>query len=95
METLCRSIAAPTMANMVEQGDTPVLPPARLEALGYRIAAYPLTLLSAAARAMRDALSDLAAGRAARGVLDFAELRAIVGFDAYDRERARYGGAPD
>jgi 2-methylisocitrate lyase-like PEP mutase family enzyme len=82
METLCRSIAAPTMANMVEQGDTPVLPPARLEALGYRIAAYPLTLLSAAARS-------------ARGVLDFAELRAIVGFDAYDRERARYGGAPD
>ncbi|MGH0036835.1 MAG: isocitrate lyase/PEP mutase family protein [Myxococcota bacterium] len=90
MEKLCREIPKPAMANMVEQGDTPVLPPERLEALGYRIAAYPLTLLSAAARAMREALADLAAGREVGGLLDFAELREIVGFDAYDRERLRY-----
>jgi hypothetical protein len=58
--------------------------------LGYAIAAYPLTLLSSAVRAMNAALADLAAGIPARGVLDFAELREIVGFPEYDREQRRY-----
>jgi len=49
-----------------------------------------LTLLSSAMRAMNHALEELAAGRAAPGVLDFAELREIVGFSEYDREQARY-----
>jgi len=31
--------------------------------MGYRIAAYPLTLLNVAVRAMQDALADLRAGR--------------------------------
>jgi 2-methylisocitrate lyase-like PEP mutase family enzyme len=90
MERVCASIRAPQLANMVEGGDTPVLPPARLEALGYRIAAYPLTLLSAAARAMNDALAALAKGAAPQRLLEFAELRELVGFDAYDAELARY-----
>jgi 2-methylisocitrate lyase-like PEP mutase family enzyme len=78
------------MANMVEQGETPFLAPERLESLGYTIAAYPLTLLSSAMRAMNHALEELAAGRAGAGVLDFSELREIVGFSEYDREQARY-----
>ncbi len=90
MERLCREIPGPKMANMVEQGDTPVLAPARLEALGYAIAAYPLTLLSSAVRAMDEALADLAAGNPARGVIDFEALRETVGFTEYDREQARY-----
>jgi len=90
METLCRALDRPAMANMVEGGDTPVLPPARLEALGYRIAAYPLTLLSTAARAMQAALAQLAAGETPDCLLDFASLRELVGFDAYDAEQARY-----
>ena len=48
MERVCAASALPQMANLVEGGDTPLLAPAALEALGYRIAAYPLTLLSAA-----------------------------------------------
>jgi len=95
MERLCREIPVPTMANMVEQGDTPILSPARLEALGYAIAAYPLTLLSASVRAMQEALSELSGGRHPQQLLDFAELRAVVGFDAYDAERLRYAPASD
>ena len=78
------------MANLVEGGDTPLLPPEELEALGFKIAAYPLTLLSAAARAMRDALGALAGGGEPPARLDFAELRELVGFDAYDAESGRY-----
>jgi 2-methylisocitrate lyase-like PEP mutase family enzyme len=90
MEALCQGIEGPKMANLVEQGDTPVLAPAKLEALGYQIAAYPLTLLSAAVRAMNDALAALRDGRTPDGLLDFSELREIVGFDAYDEEQKRY-----
>jgi 2-methylisocitrate lyase-like PEP mutase family enzyme len=90
MERICRSARAPQMANMVEGGDTPILPPGELEAIGYRIAAYPLTLLSASARAAQQALAALARGETPAGLLAFSELRELVGFDAYDAEQARY-----
>ena len=91
MQRICEAIQVPQLANMVEGGETPVLPPARLAALGYRIAAYPLTLLSAATRAMQDALASLARGETPARLLEFAELRALVGFDVYDAELERYG----
>lgn len=87
---VAREIPAPVMANLVEDGDTPWLPPARLEALGFRIAAYPLTLLHAAVHAMQAALEDLRAGRPLERRLPFSALREILGFDAYDAEAARY-----
>ena len=90
MQTFCRDLPGPKMANLVEGGDTPILPPARLEAIGYRIAAYPLTLLSSAIHAMQESLAALAEGRQPAGLLDFEVLREIVGFPAYDAESARY-----
>ena len=90
MVEFCETIPGPKMANLVEGGDTPLLPPARLEEIGYRIAAYPLTLLSAAAAAMLDALRALGNGEQPDRVLDFERLREIVGFDDYDAEAERY-----
>lgn len=90
MARLCREIPGPKMANMVEGGDTPVLPPARLAELGYAIAAHPLTLLSAATRAINEALAALRDGEPAPGLLPFETLREIVGFTDYDAEQARY-----
>jgi len=91
MQRICQEIPAPQLANLVEGGDTPVLPPARLAELGFRIAAHPLTLLSSAVRAMQDALAALARGEQAPRLLGFEELRELVGFDAYDAALARYG----
>jgi 2-methylisocitrate lyase-like PEP mutase family enzyme len=91
MARVCAEVPAPQMANMVEQGETPNLPPARLEELGYRLAAYPLTLLSAAIKAMEEALAEMAAGRHPRALLkDFADLREVVGFENYYAAEARY-----
>ncbi len=87
----------PLLANLVEGGDTPLLGHAKLEALGFKIAAYPLTLLSTAARAMQEALSVMAKGghpdEATR--LSFADLRDLVGFPAYEAEAARYAIDPE
>jgi 2-methylisocitrate lyase-like PEP mutase family enzyme len=90
MERLCREIPGPKMANLVEDGDTPLLPPARLEALGYKIAAYPLTLLMVAAHAMRRALAEMKRGNHPQERLRFSELQELVGFPAYDEALGRY-----
>jgi 2-methylisocitrate lyase-like PEP mutase family enzyme len=87
---VAREIPAPVMANLVEDGDTPALPPARLEALGFKIAAYPLTLLHASVHAMQEALEGLRAGRPLERRQSFAALRDLLGFDAYDAEARRY-----
>ena len=92
MERLCRAIPGPKMANMVEQGDTPILAPEKLESLGYALAAYPLTLLSAAVKAMEDALTALGEGRTPDGILSFEDLRERVGFPDYELTLDRYRG---
>ena len=90
MATVGKRVKKPLLANMLEEGTTPWLPPERLEALGFKIAAYPLTLLSAATVAMETALGDIKAGRKPEALKSFKDLRAIVGFDDYDAEAARY-----
>ena len=83
-------IDRPAMANMVRGGQTPVLPPQELEALGFKLAAYPLTLVSAAVQAMRSALDALADEREAQvAQADFEALKDLVGFpNYYEREQA-------
>jgi 2-methylisocitrate lyase-like PEP mutase family enzyme len=92
MREFCAGVGKPAMANMVEGGDTPLLPPRRLEELGFRIAAYPLTLMNASLAAMQQALAALKAGGTPGGLLDFAEIRDIVGFPAYYDAERKYAG---
>jgi 2-methylisocitrate lyase-like PEP mutase family enzyme len=92
---VAREIPAPAMANLVEDGDTPALAPDRLETLGFKIAAHPLTLLHASVHAMQEALTGLRAGRPLERRLSFAALRDLLGFDAYDAEARRYAAEDD
>jgi 2-methylisocitrate lyase-like PEP mutase family enzyme len=71
---------------------TPVLPPARLAELGYKIAAYPLTLLSASTCAMKKALHALKAGESFDAIMDFKELQSVIGFPEYDETLKRLDG---
>ena len=84
IERFCAEVRGWRMANMLEGGITPLLPPQELAAVGIHLAAYPLTLLSCAAAAMQQALLDLAAGRTPERMLSFPALKDLVGFDAYD-----------
>lgn len=90
MADACRATSVASLANMLEDGVTPLLPPARLAELGYKIAAYPLTLLNASIVAMRRALAAIEQGGTPVDLMSFAELRAIVGFDRYYDEERRY-----
>ena len=60
LATVGRSIAVPLLANMVEGGRTPILPLARLQQLGFRVAIYPNALTRLIARAGLDMLASLA-----------------------------------
>jgi len=93
MQRFCDEVEGYKLSNMLEQGDTPILAPDRLEAMGFKIAAYPLTLLSASIKAMEEALTRLKRGNPAEVqhlLKDFAQVREIVGFDDYYKEEERY-----
>lgn len=89
MRRYCAEVPGPKMANLIEFGKTPVLPPAQLAAIGYQIAVYPLTLLNVSIKAMRTALMQIQQGKSPE-VLDFAALTAAVGFPEYYSGEARY-----
>jgi 2-methylisocitrate lyase-like PEP mutase family enzyme len=90
MRRYCSEVDGPKMANLIEGGKTPILGLSQLEAIGYKIAVFPLTLLNVSIHAMRDALRSLKAGERPSVVMDFEQLKQAVGFPAYDAEEARY-----
>lgn len=92
MSMLCRQVKGGwKMANMLEGGGkTPILPPQELQDIGFKLCAYPLTLLGVSVRAMQGALVDLKNGAMPRDMPSFSELQGIVGFPEYFQEEARY-----
>jgi 2-methylisocitrate lyase-like PEP mutase family enzyme len=92
MRAFCSAISKPCMANMVIGGKTPELPPAQLQALGYKIAAYPLVLVSAAIAAMQQALKALApnSNTPQPPTITFPELQRVVGFPEYWAAEEKY-----
>ncbi len=90
MRIFCDEIEGYTMANMLEHGQTPQFTPAELAQMGFKIAAYPLTLLNVALSAMQQALTDLKQGKPPQVPLSFAEIQKIVGFAEYYELEKRY-----
>ena len=91
MEEYCRRVPGPKLANMLEMGATPILPPKVLKEMGYTVAAYPLTLLSASIKAMQTSLDRIREGLPTDDlILSFDETKDAVGFSQYAKEEQRY-----
>lgn len=90
MQRYCSEVSGAKMANLIENGKTPILPYAQLEAMGYDIAVYPLSLLSASIKAMQETLGSIKTGDEAQNVLHFEELQAAVGFPEYYAGEEKY-----
>jgi len=70
---------------------TPVLSPQELKQMGYTMAAYPLTLLSASIKAMTESLERIHQGRATDDLIStFQDTKDVVGFTNYASEEQRY-----
>lgn len=85
MEAFNCRVTKPTMANMIHGGRTPVLSAPELQAMGFRIAAYPLALIGSAVAAMEQALASLKSGVMPEAQVGFPHLLDVVGFDAYNQ----------
>ncbi len=82
----------PLVANMVEQGKTPIRSAAELAAAGYRLVLVPVAPLLASAHALHTLFATLARDGRTAAMADrmttFGELNALVGLgDRYRRER--------
>jgi len=92
MQRFCGAMNKPCMANMVPGGKTPVLAPDQLHKLGYKLALYPVMLLSSAIAAMQATLTALQPGSKAPAPpsVSFVDLQGIVGFPDYWSRETRY-----
>lgn len=84
------------MASMLEGGGkTPMCTPAELESMGFKLVAYPLSLLGVSLAAQQAALRDLKAGKvpALGSMASFADIQRVVGFDRYFAAADRFAAA--
>ena len=95
MRQIGRSVDKPLLANMVEGGRTPVLTHEELQAIGYKLAIFPVTALLAATQAMKQVYTQLQRqGSSAAGstvLMPFSELTQLMGFEdvwAFERQYA-------
>lgn len=91
MQQICENVPGLRMANMLEGGSTPILPQAELRDMGFNLAAYPLTLLSAVMQQLVSTLADMRHDRVdPTQLMSFSDVRARIGFDAYHASAAKY-----
>lgn len=94
MQRICDELEGPKMANLLEGGLTPILSPDELQKMGFAIAAYPLTLLATAMKAMTEALQEFKSGGVApERLMPFDEIKTRIGFDEYFAAEQKYGGS--
>ena len=96
IETIARRVPQPKLINMFQGGKTPLVPVARLKALGYQIVIVPSDLQRAAIRAMDDVLAALARDGSSAALADrmasFKERESVVDTASYLERDAEYGG---
>jgi 2-methylisocitrate lyase-like PEP mutase family enzyme len=92
MRRFCKAMTKPCLANMVPGGKTPILPPQKLQETGYKLALYPVMLLSSVVAAMQAALKALHPDSTAPPppTISFADLQSVVGFPDYWEGEVRY-----
>jgi 2,3-dimethylmalate lyase len=80
-----QDMGVPLVANMVEKGRTPVLSRDELEAIGYKLAIFPVTALLAAVQAMATVYQQFRqTGSSAGGtqpLYEFGDLTTLMGFE--------------
>ena len=91
-----RRAPKPTVANMVEQGRTPVLPREALTEIGFQLVLYPVSGLYAAARALETVYGQLRAEGTTAGAEDqliaFERFNDLVGVEEKYALAERYRG---
>ena len=92
MALIGRTFDVPQLANMLEGGRTPILKPAELEQLGFRIVIYGISILMRYVKTIQETLADIKSGElklSGTGV-SFNEYKQLIGFDEWSRIEGDY-----
>jgi methylisocitrate lyase len=91
-----KAVPGPLLANMTEFGQTPLMDIKKLEAIGYQLVIYPVTLLRLALQSSRQALAAIKQQGHQQSLipqmLTRQELYDLLGYTGYEeRDRAYFG----
>ena len=85
MALIGRSFDAPLLANMLEGGRTPILKPAELEAMGFRVVIYGISILMRYVKTIQETLLDIRSGelKLSGSGVSFDDYKRIMGMDQW------------
>ncbi len=85
MKDIARHVPGPLVANMLERGVTPIMPPRELKELGFDLIVWPLAPIYAVARSLTEVYSTLRRDGGTLAILDrlmpFDDFNQIVGLN--------------
>ena len=90
MKRVIKEVPGHHMINLIEDGETPLLEMNELEDMGFKIAVFPLTLMSASVKIMQESLKNMKNKTYNTNVSRFSDLRDIVGFNEYYEIEDKY-----
>ena len=90
MKRVIKEVPGHHMINLIEDGETPLLEINELEDIGFKIAVFPLTLMSASVKIMQESLKNMKNKTYNTNVSKFSDLRDIVGFNEYYEIEDKY-----
>ena len=90
MKKVIKEVPGHHMINLIEDGETPLLEMNELEDIGFKIAVFPLTLMSASVKTMQESLKNMKNKTYNTNVSKFSDLRDIVGFNEYYEIEDKY-----
>jgi 2-methylisocitrate lyase-like PEP mutase family enzyme len=90
MKRVIKEVPGHHMINLIEDGETPLLEINELEDIGFKIAVFPLTLMSASVKTMQESLKNMKNKIYNTNVSKFSDLRDIVGFNEYYEIEDKY-----
>lgn len=90
MQRVIKEVPGHHMINLIEDGETPLLEMNELEDIGFKIAVFPLTLMSASVKTMQESLRNMKNKTYNTNVSKFSDLRDIVGFNEYYEIEDKY-----
>ena len=90
MKRVIKEVPGHHMINLIEDSETPLLEINELEDLGFKIAVFPLTLMSASVKTMQESLQNMKNKVYNTNVSKFSDLRDIVGFNEYYEIEDKY-----
>ena len=90
MKRVIKEVPGHHMINLIEDGETPLLEMNELEDMGFKIAVFPLTLMSASVKIIQESLKNMKNKTYNTNVSKFSDLRDIVGFNEYYEIEDKY-----